>query len=111
MSCGLRTAIIVGRSTLAKIVEVAIYVNECAWFPYGDLRQRTSLGSAINVGGCLRTKFPAIFASDSCLLLKLRFAYDDQSPAKIARRLLNAAIIVVGWFALPVVIADRFYLF
>ena len=61
----LKTAVCVRRSSLAKIVEVAIHVNECTWFTYGDLRQRTSLGSAIIVGGCRRSKFPAIFAGVS----------------------------------------------
>ena len=41
--------------------EVAIHVNECTWFPYGDLRRG------------LRSKFPAIFAGDSCLLLTVLY--------------------------------------
>ena len=73
-------AVCVWRSLLVKIVNVAIHVNECAWFPYANFCQRSLLGSVIIIGGCLQSKFQALFAGDSCLLLQFSMIMNRNNP-------------------------------
>ena len=80
------------------------YISGLVSKKYNIFRRRSNLEGIV-------LKAITAKVSVSLLTLKLRFSYDDHRQRRTPGRLLNAAIIVVGWFALPAMIVGRFSLF